>query len=82
MVNIEDRDTAVAGLKDVMWKFTSYIGKRLPTDVTNKLADLREQETHPLAKAVYHSMKDNQEAADKLDRPSCQDKGCQQLKKI
>ncbi|NML17817.1 L(+)-tartrate dehydratase subunit alpha [Azohydromonas caseinilytica] len=75
MVNIEDRDTAVANLKDVMWKFTSYIGKRLPTDVTHKLADLRERETHPLAKAVYQSMKENQEAADKLDRPSCQDTG-------
>lgn len=75
MVNMEDRDAAVASLKDVMWKFTSYIGKRLPTDVTHKLAELREQETHPLAKAVYQSMKDNQEAADKLDRPSCQDTG-------
>ncbi len=75
MVNIEDRDAAVASLKDVMWKFTSYIGKRLPTDVTKKLTELREQETHPLAKAVYESMKQNQEAADKLDRPSCQDTG-------
>jgi L(+)-tartrate dehydratase alpha subunit len=75
MVNIEDKDAAVRSLTDVMWKFTSYIGKRLPTDVTNKLAELREQETHPLAKAVYQSMKDNQEAADKLDRPSCQDTG-------
>ena len=70
-----DRDTAVQQLTDVMWKFTSYIGKRLPTDVTHKLADLRAQETHPLAKAVYQSMKDNQDAADKLDRPSCQDTG-------
>jgi hypothetical protein len=34
MVNIEDRNAAVASLKDVMWKFTSYTGKRLPTDVT------------------------------------------------
>ena len=29
------------------------------------------KETHPLAKAVYQSMKENQEAADRLDRPSC-----------
>lgn len=72
---VEDRDAAVQQLTDVMWKFTSYIGKRLPTDVTHKLADLRAQETHPLAKAVYQSMKDNQDAADKLDRPSCQDTG-------
>ena len=72
---IEDRDAAVQQLTDVMWKFTSYIGTRLPTDVTHKLADLRAKETHPLAKAVYQSMKDNQDAADKLDRPSCQDTG-------
>jgi len=72
---IEDRDAAVQQLTDVMWKFTSYIGKRLPTDVTHKLADLRAKETHPLAKAVYQSMKENQDAADKLDRPSCQDTG-------
>lgn len=75
MQALENRDAAVQQLTDVMWKFTSYIGKRLPTDVTHKLADLRAKETHPLAKAVYQSMKDNQEAADKLDRPSCQDTG-------
>ena len=63
---IEDRDAAVQQLTDVMWKFTSYIGKRLPTDVTHKLADLRAKETHPLAKAVYQSMKDNQDAAEML----------------
>lgn len=72
---IDDHDRAVQQLTDVMWKFTSYVGKRLPTDVTHKLADLRQQETHPLAKAVYQSMADNQAAADKLDRPSCQDTG-------
>lgn len=72
---IENRDEAVERLTDVMWKFTSYVGKRLPTDVTHKLADLRAQETHPLAQAVYQSMADNQVAADKLDRPSCQDTG-------
>lgn len=70
-----DRDAAVRQLTDVLWKFTAYIGKRLPTDVTHKLADLRGKETHPLAKAVYESMRENQEAADKLDRPSCQDTG-------
>ena len=75
MQALENRDAAVQQLTDVMWKFTSYIGKRLPTDVTHKLADLRAKETHPLAKAVYQSMKDNQDAADKLDRPSCQDTG-------
>lgn len=70
-----EKEDAVRSLTDVMAKFTSYIGKRLPTDVQEKLTELREKETHPLAKAVYQSMKENQEAADKLDRPSCQDTG-------
>lgn len=69
------RETEVAELTDVMAKFTSYIGKRLPNDVKDKLAELRTFETNPLAKTIYMSMADNQEAADKLDRPSCQDTG-------
>lgn len=69
------RETEIAALTDVMAKFTSYIGKRLPNDVKDKLAELRTFETNPLAKTIYMSMADNQEAADKLDRPSCQDTG-------
>lgn len=70
-----DKQEAVNTLTDVMTKFTGYIGKRLPTDVQKKLAELRSKETAPLAKVVYDSMATNQEAADKLDRPSCQDTG-------
>ncbi len=70
MTDIANKDAAVEQLTDVMWKFTSYIGKRLPSDVTHKLHDLRARETNPLAKEVYQSMKDNQDAADKLDRPA------------
>ncbi|NMF99752.1 L(+)-tartrate dehydratase subunit alpha [Aromatoleum toluolicum] len=70
-----DKEVAVQSLTDTMAKFTSYIGKRLPTDVKQKLADLRTLETNPLAKSIYDSMAENQEAADKLDRPSCQDTG-------
>ena len=70
-----DRDVAVADLTRLMSKFTSYIGKRLPVDVTQKLGELREQEVNFLAREVYESMRQNQEAADKLDRPSCQDTG-------
>ena len=69
------RETEITALTDVMAKFTSYIGKRLPNDVKDKLAELRTFETNPLAKTIYMSMADNQEAADKLDRPSCQDTG-------
>ena len=70
-----DREAAVARLTDVMSRFTAYIGKRLPADVTQKLGELRAKEVNFLAKEVYESMRQNQEAADKLDRPSCQDTG-------
>ncbi len=75
MQDTMQRDAAVQRLTDVMARFTAYIGKRLPTDVTKKLGELREQEVNFLAKEVYESMRANQEAADKLDRPSCQDTG-------
>jgi len=70
-----DKAVAVNTLTDVMTKFTGYVGKRLPTDVTKKLAELRSKEDRPLAKVVYDSMAENQESADKLNRPSCQDTG-------
>lgn len=70
-----DRDAAIHDLTEVMSKFTSWIGKRLPTDVTQRLGQLREQEVNFLAKEVYESMRQNQQAADELDRPSCQDTG-------
>ena len=57
---------SIVVLTDVMAKFTSYIGKHLPTDVEAKLRELRAKETKPLAMAIYHSMADNQEAAAKL----------------
>lgn len=69
------REAQVRDLTDLMAKFTAYIGKRLPADVTKKLGDLREKEVNFLAKEVYESMRQNQEAADRLDRPSCQDTG-------
>lgn len=69
------KEAAVASLTDTMAKFTAYIGKRLPTDVKDKLAQLKAAETQPLAMSIYESMAVNQDAADKLDRPSCQDTG-------
>ena len=70
-----EKQDAVATLTDVMTKFTGYVGKRLPTDVQKKLAELRAKEDAPLAKVIYDSMAENQESADKLNRPSCQDTG-------
>jgi len=69
------REAQVARLTELMAKFTAYIGKRLPSDVQRKLGELRSQEVNFLAKEVYESMRQNQEAADRLDRPSCQDTG-------
>ena len=70
-----DRERDVARLTDLLSKFTAYIGKRLPSDVSSKLGELRSQEVNFLAREVYESMRQNQEAADRLDRPSCQDTG-------
>ena len=70
-----ETEAAVRSLTDTMAKFTAYIGKHLPTDVEEKLKELRSRETQPLAKAIYASMAENQDAANKLDRPSCQDTG-------
>lgn len=70
-----EHQEAVRSLTDTMAKFTAYIGKHLPTDIESKLADLRGKETKPLAKAIYLSMAENQDAAARLDRPSCQDTG-------
>lgn len=68
-------ENAIASLTDVMTKFTGYIGKHLPTDVVEKLTELRAKEDKPLAKVVYDSMFENLDSADKLDRPCCQDTG-------
>nr|WP_082708678.1 L(+)-tartrate dehydratase subunit alpha [Marinobacterium profundum] len=70
-----NKEEAILGLTDTMAKFTSYIGKRLPRDVIKKQAELRKLETNPLAIEIYDVMAENQDAADKLDRPSCQDTG-------
>lgn len=70
-----EKQETVQSLTDTMSKFTAYIGKRLPKDVNKKLIELKTLETNPLAKSVYDSMHENQAAADKLDRPSCQDTG-------
>ncbi|WP_243311031.1 L(+)-tartrate dehydratase subunit alpha [Fundidesulfovibrio agrisoli] len=70
-----DKQEAKRSLTEIMAKFTGYVGKRLPQDVLDKLAQLREGEDSPLARVVYDSMFENQEAADKLDRPCCQDTG-------
>lgn len=70
-----DKQESVKALTDLMARFTAYVGKRLPQDVLDKLAELRAREEKPLSKIVYDSMFRNLEAADRLDRPCCQDTG-------
>lgn len=70
-----DKREAQRSLTDIMARFTGYVGKRLPQDVLDKLARLREGEQSPLSRVVYDSMFENLEAADRLDRPCCQDTG-------
>jgi len=70
-----NKEQKIQAMTELMTKFTSYMGKRLPDDVMAKLRELRDQEDTYLAKVVYDSMFENQELADKLDRPCCQDTG-------
>jgi L(+)-tartrate dehydratase alpha subunit len=70
-----DKQEAIRSLTDIMARFTGYMGKRLPQDVLDKLAELRERETSNLSRVVYDSMFENLESADRLDRPCCQDTG-------
>jgi L(+)-tartrate dehydratase alpha subunit len=70
-----DKQEASRSLTDLMARFTGYVGKHLPQDVLDKLAELRTREEAPLSKVVYDSMFDNLSAADRLDRPCCQDTG-------
>jgi L(+)-tartrate dehydratase alpha subunit len=62
-------------MTDIVAKFTEYVGKHLPTDVLEKLKELRAKENSPLAKVVYDSMFDNLAKAEELNRPACQDTG-------
>lgn len=70
-----NKEQMIQSMTETMTKFTGYMGKRLPDDVMAKLRELRAQEETYLAKVVYDSMFANQELADKLDRPCCQDTG-------
>lgn len=62
-------------MRDTMSKFISLVSYKLPDDVTAKLSDLKAQEDYPLAKVIYATMERNQELAEELKRPSCQDTG-------
>ena len=73
------RDEAVQGMKDTLARFLALTGKRLPDDVRAKIKELAALEDAPLAKAIYATMEKNQELAQRLNRPSCQDTGAVQF---
>jgi len=68
----QEHATAMTG---VMARFIDMAGKRLPDDVVDKLAEMRDQEDQDMAKEIYRSMFENLEKAIELDRPICQDTG-------
>ncbi|SIQ74021.1 L(+)-tartrate dehydratase alpha subunit [Aeromonas sp. RU39B] len=62
-------------LTQIVANFTDMIAKRLPDDVVDKLAALRDAETSKMGNIIYHTMFDNLAKAIELDRPACQDTG-------
>ena len=52
-----------------------YSAIHLPDDVTEKLSEMKEEETSPLAVSFYAAMEKNLELARDTDRPCCQDTG-------
>ena len=73
------KEQSVELMTDKMAKFVAYVGKKLPDDVEAKLQELRQQETTPLATAIYDTMALNQKLAVDLNRPCCQDTGVLQF---
>lgn len=69
------RQESIQVMTDKMAKFVGYIGKKLPDDVTAKLEELEAKEDVPLARILYRTMAKNQNLAETLNRPSCQDTG-------
>ena len=74
-----DARSRLSRLTDVVAHFTSLVSRRLPDDVTSRLKALAEAETTPMATMIYQTMRRNQELAEKLMRPSCQDTGLVQI---
>ena len=74
-----DARSRLSRLTDVVAHFTSLVSRRLPDDVTSRLKALAEAETTPMATMIYQTMRRNQELAEKLKRPSCQDTGLVQI---
>ena len=66
-------------LTDIMSRFISLVGIKLPDDVEEKLNTLADREEMPLAREIYSTMRENQRLAWELKRPCCQDTGVLQF---
>ena len=76
---INKNNGQVQRLTEIMAQFVGFTAKKLPDDVINKLAELRDKEDSPMAKVIYDTMFRNQNLAVELNRPSCQDTGVLQF---
>lgn len=74
-----NKEQAISSMTGTMGKFVAFVGKKLPDDVEEKLAELRGKETSALATTIYDTMFENQRLAMKLNRPCCQDTGVLQF---
>lgn len=70
-----NNETIVQSMTDIIAKFVSVVGKKLPDDILEKLSELRAKEDGKLARVIYDSMFYNLDKAIELDRPACQDTG-------
>ncbi len=70
---------AIQHMTSTMSGLIALVSKKLPDDVEQKLAELREKETGGLAKIIYDTMFENQRLAMELNRPCCQDTGVLQF---
>ena len=71
----QNNQHAITTLTNIVADFTAMISTRMPDDVVDKLKQLREGETSPMGKIIYHTMFDNMQKAIDLNRPACQDTG-------
>jgi L(+)-tartrate dehydratase alpha subunit len=66
-------------LIETISSFVTLVGRQLPDDVVKKLAELRENESNPLAEKIYDAMFLDLDRALALNRPLCQDTGVLQF---
>ena len=65
-----NKQEQVEKMTTYMAHFVDHIGKVLPDDIIQKLDELAAEETKPLAKTIYETMKLNQKLAKELNRPN------------